>query len=137
MPLPDERGPVTDALMNAMLLRRGGTAADEPSTCGSTTARKQMDVRWRDAEENEKRSRARFAQNAMKPAEVLPEWQRARAVMGDPAATLGFRRCAPCAPSMRRWIGGPATSVAPLAHLPQTLRERLDERGLKGSLRLA
>jgi superfamily II DNA or RNA helicase len=134
VPLPDERGPVTDALMNAMLLRRGGRqqlAFDLRLADGS----REMDIRWRDAEENEKRSRTIFAQNAMKPAEVLPEWQRAKAVMGDPAQTLAFVDTALRvfdAPLDRR----PKNLLAPLYHLPQSLRERLDERGLKGSLRL-
>lgn len=134
VPLPDERGPVTDALMNAVLLRRGGRqqlAFDLRLTDGS----REMDIRWRDAEENEKRSRTIFAQNAMKPAEVLPEWQRAKAVMGSPAQTLAFVDSALRAfdaPLDRR----PKDLLAPLNHLPQSLRERLAERGLKGSLRL-
>jgi hypothetical protein len=67
VPLPDERGPVTDALMNAMMLRRGGRqqlALDLRLADGTH----EMDIRWRDAEENEKRSRTIFAQNAMKPS---------------------------------------------------------------------
>ena len=134
VPLPDERGPVTDALMNAVLLRRGGRqqlAFDLRLADGS----REMDIRWRDAEENEKRSRTIFAQNAMKPAEVLPEWQRAKAVMGSPAQTLAFVDSALRAfdaPLDRR----PKDLLAPLNHLPQSLRERLEERGLKGSLRL-
>lgn len=134
VPLPDERGPVTDALMNAMLLRRGGKqqlAFDLRLDDGT----RQMDIRWRDAEEKEKRSRTIFAQNAMKPAEVLPEWQRARAVMGDPATTLRF------VDEALRTFDAPLNRrardmVAPLAHLPLCLKERLDERGLNGSLRL-
>ena len=71
VPLPDERGAVTGALMNAVLLRKGrsqqlsldfGLAADAAA----------METRWRDAEEGERRSRARFAQNAIKPEEVDP-----------------------------------------------------------------
>ncbi|MFX7412405.1 hypothetical protein ABTI97_19005, partial [Acinetobacter baumannii] len=60
VPLPDERGPVTDALMAAMMLRRGGTkqlALDLRLDDGT----KAMEARWRDAAENEKKSRARFA----------------------------------------------------------------------------
>ena len=134
VPLPDERGPVTDALMNAILLRRGGRqqlAFDLRLADGT----REMDIRWRDAEENEKRSRTIFAQNAMKPAEVLPEWQRAKAVMASPAQTLAFVDSALRAfdaPLDHR----PKDLLAPLNHLPQSLRERPEERGLKGSLRL-
>ena len=44
-----------------------------------------METRWRDVEENEKKSRARFAQNAMKPREVAPEWEKVRTLLGSPA----------------------------------------------------
>ena len=77
VPLPEERGPVTDALMAAMMLRRGGKQQmtfDLRLNDGTQA----MDARWRDASENEKKSRARFAQNAMKPAEVAPEWNKVK-----------------------------------------------------------
>ena len=53
VPLPDDRGPVTDALMAAMMLRRGTTpqlALDLRLEDGTRA----MEARWRDAEENEK-----------------------------------------------------------------------------------
>jgi len=135
VPLPDERGPVTDALMAAMMLRRGTTkqlALDLRLTDGATV----MEQRWRDAQENERRSRARFAQNAMKPQEVAPEWERARGLLGGPDAALAFVEAA-----MKRFDAPlePRKDVL-LAHvhaLDPKLRERLAERGLSGSLRLA
>lgn len=135
VPLPDERGPVTDALMAAMLLRRGTTkqlALDLRLADGAAV----MEQRWRDAQENERRSRARFAQNAMKPQEVAPEWARARDLLGGPDAALAFVEAA-----MKRFDAPlePRKAVL-LAHLhaldPQ-LRERLAERGLTGSVKLA
>jgi len=135
VPLPDERGPVTDALMAAMMLRRGTTkqlALDLRLTDGTTV----MEQRWRDVQENERRSRARFAQNAMKPQEVAPEWERARGLLGGPDAALAFVEAA-----MKRFDAPlePRKDVL-LAHvhaLDPKLRERLAERGLSGSLRLA
>src|SRR6202000_2207046 len=56
VPLPDERGPVTDALMASMMLRRGvprQMTLDLRLDDGTSA----MEARWRDAEENEKRSR--------------------------------------------------------------------------------
>ena len=87
VPLPDERGPVTDALMASMMLRRGvpkQLALDLRLEDGA----RDMEQVWRDAEENEKKSRARFAQNAMKPQEVAPEWEKARDLLGDAGAAL-------------------------------------------------
>lgn len=135
VPLPDERGPVTDALMASMMLRRGGTkqlALDLRLDDGTRA----MEARWRDASENEKKSRARFAQNAMKPQEVAPEWERVRNFLGSPEDARIFVEAA-----MARF-GVPLESRKSLllAHvhgLDAGLRERLEQHDLKGSVRLA
>jgi superfamily II DNA or RNA helicase len=136
VPLPDERGAVTGALMNAVMLRKGrsrqlsldfGLAADTDA----------METRWRDAEEGERRSRARFAQNVLKPEEVIPEWQRWRELLGSPDQVRRFvdramsRLDAPLEPEKK------GTARAHLAALPAAVAERLAARGLEGSVRLA
>ncbi len=135
VPLPEERGPVTDALMAAMMLRRNSTRqlALDLRLGGSAEA---MEQRWRDVQEKERRSRTRFAQNAMKPQEVAPLWARARDLLGGPDAALAFVEAA-----MRRFDAPlePRNAVR-LAHvhaLHPALRERLAERGLTGTLKLA
>ena len=135
VPLPDNRGPVTDALMASMMLRRGGTrqlALDLRLDDGT----KAMEVRWRDASESEKKSRARFAQNAMKPQEVAPEWEKVRTLLGSPADAKTFIERA-----MSRF-GVPLEPrktllVAHVHALEAGLKERLTQRGLSGSVRLA
>ncbi|CAM5772381.1 DEAD/DEAH box helicase [Bosea minatitlanensis] len=135
VPLPDERGPVTDALMSAMMLRRGGhkqLTLDLRLEDGT----KVMEARWRDASENEKKSRARFAQNAMKPAEVAPEWDKVRSLLGSPEDTRLFVERA-----MSRF-GVPLEKkrnvyIAHVHALQQALKERLEQRGLEKSVRLA
>ncbi len=135
VPLPDERGPVTDALMAAMMLRRGGLkqlALDLRLDDGA----KAVERRWRDVQENEQKSRARFAQNAMKPQEVAPEWAKARELLGGPDAALAFVEAAMSrfdAPLERR----KSIYAAHIDGLDRRLRERLVERGLSGTLRLA
>jgi superfamily II DNA or RNA helicase len=135
VPLPEERGPVTDALMASMMLRRRGSPQ---LTLGLRfeDSVKAVESRWRDASENERKSRARFAQNAMKPQEVAPEWEKVRALLGSPAdARLFVER------AMSRFGAQLETRKAVLlAHvdaLDAGLRERLAEHGLKGSVRLA
>lgn len=135
VPLPDNRGPVTDALMASMMLRRGGTrqlALDLRLDDGT----KAMEVRWRDASESEKKSRARFAQNAMKPQEVAPEWEKVRTLLGSPADAKTFIERA-----MSRF-GVPLEPrktllIAHVHALEAGLKERLTQRGLSGSVRLA
>ena len=135
VPLPEERGPVTDALMASMMLRRH-TPDQLMLDLGITHSTSFMDARWRDASENEKKSRARFAQNAMKPKEVAPEWEKARRFLGSPDdAKLFVQR------SMARF-GVPLEPRKNLllAHthgLDAGLRERLEQRQLKGTIRLA
>ena len=135
VPLPDERGPVTDAIMAAVMLKRGTPrqlVLDLRLEDGART----VEAGWRDAEENEKRSRARFAQNAMKPREVAPEWAKVRTLLGSPADAKAFIEQA-----MARF-GVPlepkkAVLLAHVDALEPALRARLKEHDLTGSLRLA
>jgi hypothetical protein len=96
-----------------------------------------METRWRDAEEGERRSRARFAQNVIRPEEVASEWQRWRALLGGPDEVRRFveramsRLDAPLEPAKAD------TARAHLAALPSAVAERLTARGLTGSVRLA
>lgn len=137
VPLPDERGPVTDALMAAMMLRRGGGSHQQLTLdLQLGNGIQVMETRWHDASENEKRSRARFAQNAMKPSEVAPEWDKVKSLLGSPAETLEFLERA-----MSRFaVPLEKKKTLQFAHvyaLQDSLKEKLEQRGLKGSLKLA
>lgn len=93
VPVPDESESVTEALLNALFLRQGRVAAADP-------AQMTMDFgvpdvtsfhqRWDREAEREKINRTRFAQRALKPAEVRQELEAADAVLGDPAAVREF-----------------------------------------------
>jgi superfamily II DNA or RNA helicase len=136
VPLPEERGAVTNALMNAVILHKG-RARQLSLDLGLASAAASMETRWRDAEEGERRSRARFAQNVIRPEEVAPEWQRWRALLGGPDQVRRFveramsRLDAPLEPASAD------TARAHLAALPSAVSERLAARGLTSSVRLA
>ncbi len=134
VPLPDERGPVTEALMASMMLRRGTKqlALDLRLDSGERL----METRWRDASENEKRSRTRFAQNAMRPQEVAPEWEKAASFLGSPDAARSFveRTMTGFGIPLERRGSVMAAHVHALEH---GLRERLEQQGLSKSVRLA
>ena len=135
VPLPDERGPVTDALMASMMLRRG-THQQLSLDLRLDDGTRAMEASWRDAEENEKKSRARFAQNAMKPQEIAPEWQKVRTLLGSPADARQFVERA----MARFGVPLEARKTVLLAHvdaLEAGLRGRLAEHALNGSVRLA
>jgi superfamily II DNA or RNA helicase len=136
VPLPDERGAVTGALMNAVLLRKG-RSQQMSLDFGLDVDAEAMETVWRDAEEGERRSRARFAQNTIKPEEVIPEWQRWRNLLGSPDEIRRFveramsRLDAALEPSKK---GG---MRAHISALPAAVAERLAARGLEGTVKIA
>lgn len=135
VPLPDERGPVTDALMASMMLRRG-THRQLSLDLRLDDGTRALETSWRDVEENEKKSRARFAQNAMKPQEIAPEWQKVRSLVGSPADARQFVERA----MARFGVPLEVRKTILLAHvdaLEAGLRERLAEHAMNGSVRLA
>jgi len=136
VPLPDERGPVTDALMAAVLMRRGDGGRQLAFDLRLDDGTRVLDTRWRDVAENEKRSRARFAQNAIKPQEVAPEWRKATTLLGSPKVARIFVERV----MARFGVALEERRSALLAHvgeLAPELAERLEQRGMKGSVRLA
>lgn len=137
--MPEDTAAVTGALMQAVLLRKGGGGRTQLSLdfgmLEADTAA--VEAVWRDAEEGEKRSRARFAQRTLSPKDVVPEWQRWRTMLGTPADLERFVTRA-----MIRLDAPPEhlrndVLRAPLKALPAALRNRLEARGLEGTVHLA
>lgn len=130
VPVPEDSASVTSALMQAMLLRSTSPRAQGAFDFGG--AAPAVETVWRDAEENMKKSRAIFAQNALRPDEVLPQWQRLRALNGGPAEVERFTRRvlsrlnAPLGREGEHWR-------VHYDRLPERLGERLAARGLAGT----
>lgn len=130
VPMPEDSEGVTSALMQALMLRAGGHREQLAFDFGLSSER--LDSKWRDAEENAKASRARYAQGAMKPDEVLPEWRQMRALNGGPTEVARFTERA-----LKR-VGAPLERAGQhhLVHLdamPEAIKERLEARGLHGT----
>jgi hypothetical protein len=122
--------------MASMMLRRGGDKGQLALDLRLSDGTKTMEARWRDASENEKKSRARFAQNAMKPQEIAPEWEKVRGLLGSPGDARQFIQR-----SLARF-GVPLDArknvlVAHVHALEAGLKTRLAEHDLTGSIRLA
>ncbi|MBZ9857065.1 DEAD/DEAH box helicase [Mesorhizobium sp. CA13] len=136
VPLPEERGAVTGALMNAVLLRKG-RSRQLSLDFGLEQDTRAFEIRWRDAEEGEKASRARFAQNAMKPEEVAPEWKKWRELLGGPAELLRFTSQAMSRLGVQLETARQNSYRAHLGELPKPIAERLASRGLAGTIQLS
>jgi superfamily II DNA or RNA helicase len=135
VPMPEDQESVTAALMQAVLLRRGGGAPSQLAFDFGPGAER-FERQWRDTEEGAKASRARYAQGALKPDEVLPEWRRMRALNGGPKEVARFTDRA-----LKR-LSAPLEPQSGFAQihtdfLPEMMRERLQQRGLKGTRRIS
>lgn len=134
VPMPDNEGKLTQALMNAVLLRKGHLNAQSQLDLFGEPA-KEIDLAWQSAKEKAKQNRSIFAQRRLKPEDVLPEWRKSAAVLGGEA-------------EVERFVGRAAAQLgAPLQpvkqhfrllteHLPPAVRERLAAEGLTNTLRI-
>ena len=135
VPMPDDEGKLTQALMNAVLLRKGAPLNAQSQLDLFGEPAKEIDLAWQSAKEKAKQSRSIFAQRRLKPEDVLPEWHKSAAVLGGEA-------------DVERFVSRAATQLgAPLQpvkehfkllteHLPGTVQERLAAEGLSGTLRI-
>lgn len=135
VPLPDDERRMTEALMQAVLLRRSSQRQMTLDFAAEPSARA-IDEKWRDAAEREKRNRTVFAQRQLKPEEVEPEWEKARALLGGPLETRRFveRALARLRAPLEPMTNGFRTSLSAL--VPVALRERLAEEGIENTIRV-
>lgn len=130
VPIPEDSASVTNALMQAMLLRSKHDKAQ--LTLDLSAAETQLDGEWRNAEDNARKSQTRYAQTALKPEEVLPEWHKLRDLLGGPQEVERFTRRA-----LAR-IDTPLGAIGQhwrirYDDLPQQLREKLAARSMTGT----
>ena len=135
VPMPEDQESITSALMQAVMLRRGGGGKSQ-LTFDFGPAAQEFDRQWRDTAESAKASRSRYAQGALKPDEVLPEWSKMRALNGGPTEVARFT-----ARALQR-LGAPLQKVADhaLLHvdfLPDALRDRLEQRNIRGTRKIS
>lgn len=135
VPLPDDDHTLTQALMRAVMLRseRAGGPQRELDFMQYEESQA-LDVCWNDLAEKAKRNRTVFAQRRLRPADVLPEWERMRAVLGSGEDVRRFVTRA-----MARLGAGldfrPRRGArAPVTALPPLLRERLAAEGITGDI---
>ncbi|MCB1616195.1 MAG: DEAD/DEAH box helicase, partial [Pseudomonadales bacterium] len=131
VPAPDEaEGRYMQAIVNTVLLRKDGYGQYNMELFAEDENVKALDAQWESAREKAKRNRTIFAQNRLKPEEVMPEWEKAFAVLGTNEDVERFVTNA-C-----QSLGAPLAKQKqefyrlPLQHLPIALKERLTVAGL-------
>ena len=140
VPMPDDDGKLTQALVGAVLLRKGTTSARMPQM-GLDFGEPEIAIEtaWQSAREKASKNRTLFAQRRLKPEDVLPEWQKTLAVLGGEEDVERFVKRA----SVQ--LGAPleVISKAGATHwklhsdsLPLAVRERLEGQGIVGTQRI-
>ena len=131
VPMPDEGGSLTKALMSAVLLRaRERRQLTLDLDMSTTPEAKDIEIAWSNASENEKKARTIFAQHSLKPEEVAAEWEATQSALGNFAHAERF-----VSRAMMR-LGAALVSqprggyAAPLYLLPDMLKERFQAEGL-------
>lgn len=129
VPAPENEQRYMQAILNNVLLRGQGLTATGDLFADDVDLQ-QLDAAWESAREKARRNRTIFAQNRLKPEVVMPEWEKAFAVLGTNEDVERF-----VTQAMDR-LGAPLHRLengawqAPLKHLPLTLKERLEVSGL-------
>jgi superfamily II DNA or RNA helicase len=136
VPMPYDEGKLTQALLNAVLLRKHQTIGQQAQIgFDFGEPAEQIETAWQSAREKAAKNRSIFAQRRLKPDDVLPEWRKSAAVLGGPEEVQRFvtRALAKLGAGLEPYKNH---FKAPLAELPPSLRERLAAEGLTGTLRL-
>ncbi|BCL91901.1 helicase-related protein [Ralstonia pseudosolanacearum] len=135
VPMPDNEGKLTQALMNAVLLRKGAPLNAQSQLDLFGEPAKEIKVAWESAREKAKQNRSIFAQRRLRPEDVLPEWQKSAAVLGGDAEVERFVSRAVAQ------LGAPLQPVRDhfkllVEYLPDSVRERLTAEGLADILHI-
>jgi len=135
VPMPDDENKLTQALMNAVLLRKGTPLDAQSQLDLFGEPAREIDLAWQSAKEKASQNRSIFAQRRLKPEDVLPEWRKSTAVLGGEAEVERFVTRA------ASQLDAPLQPVAQhfklfTEHLPPGVRERLAAEGLVGTLRI-
>src|SRR5699024_4347013 len=125
VPLPDDDHNLTQALMKAVLLRQSGSGQGDLFDFEQLEATRELEVTWTDMAERAKKNRTIFAQRSLHPEDVLPEWQRMQAALGNTQDVERFvsRALERLGAALHPRPGGGAD--APLSALSEPLRDRL------------
>ncbi|WP_321785787.1 helicase-related protein [Paraburkholderia sp. J94] len=135
VPMPDDEGKLTQALMNAVLLRKGASIGMQGELDLFGEPAKEIELAWESAREKARQNRSIFAQRRLRPEDVLPEWQKTAAVLGGETDVARFVSRA------ASQLGAPLQPANDhfkllTEHLPASVRERLAVEGLTDTLRI-
>lgn len=134
--VPDDENRLTQAVLKAVLLsRRKGEDVQRSFEFELTEEARSAEAEWENAWDKAARNRTVFAQQRLKPEEVIPEWRRQMAALGtqDDVERFVKNACARLGAPLE--ADGDAYRLVP-QHLPESVRERFATQGFDGPVRI-
>lgn len=134
VPLPTDNNKVVDAIMQVVLLQNGPHAQSVQTEFDFGDTEAEVDDAWETTKN--KMTRTVFAQQRLKPEDVLPEWRKANSVLGGANDVFRF------VSTSANKLGAPLDEREgycrlPIAHLPNPLQDRLEAAGFSEVAKLA
>lgn len=134
VPMPEDHFRINQALIKAALMKRTESHknANQMTLFNFVEAEEvlsPLDVEWKDACEKAKGHRTLFAQQRIRPEEVLPEWQKQQTALGTEEDVKRFVQTA-CARLNAPLEKGKRNTWKLLPqHLPENLKQRMADEG--------
>ena len=137
VPMPDDDNRISQALMEAVLLRQSGASGKDSVQSSAQVSlfgdvEEELDAVWASAYEKAKKNRTIFAQHRLRPEDVLPEWQKTMAVLGGENDVKRFVNTA-CHQLNAALENTSKGYKLPTEALPENLQERLMAEGINGT----
>ncbi len=130
VPLPKDNNGVVEAVMKTVLSEGGSYLRGTQRNLELEEIEVDVDAAWETARTRIRASRTLFAQRSLSPRDVIPEWKKARSVLGNSDDVARFVRLG------AERLGAPLHADRdcfrfPIPHLPKPLQERLADIGFK------
>ena len=131
VPVPMDTNKVTEAILKIVLFQSGIAEGLKQGSLDFGTIEHDVDIAWESAKEKAKQNRTIFAQNTLRPEQVLPEWEKALSALGSEEDVARFVRTA-C-----ERLGAPIEGIGseryrlPLENLPFAVKDRLESLRIK------
>jgi len=133
VPMPEDEARISQAIMQTVLMTRDEMKHNFSLDFGFDSRQSiedDLDSKWQNAQDKARRNQTIFAQRALKPEDVIPEFARMSEVLGNEADVRRFVTAA--CQALNAPLGQYQKIMRlPYGELPESLRERLAQSGIE------
>lgn len=133
VPMPEDEARISQAIMQTVLMTRDEMKHNFSLDFGFDSQQSiedDLESKWQNAQDKTRRNQTIFAQRALKPEDVIPEFARMSEVLGNEADVRRFVTAA--CQALNAPLGQYQKIMRlPYGELPESLRERLAQSGIE------